>query len=145
MLLEDVARIDSKGRITIPAHIRIAMGINEGDVVRLIADPDAGLIVVAVGEVFESIEVVEFQLDSVEALSRITVAIEAHILLSLRCSAVRRDAIRCRVTIKGGSADRVVDAVKSVGGQVLGVRVDTLASLYGVRALPSAGKTPIDG
>ncbi len=44
MHFHENVKIDSKGRITIPAYIRLALGIESGDKLLLIAYPDRGSI-----------------------------------------------------------------------------------------------------
>jgi len=68
LLIEDYVKVDSKGRITLPAHMRLALGIEEGYVLRLVADLERGTILIPLYQDWRNIRVDKFTASSIDEI-----------------------------------------------------------------------------
>lgn len=94
-MYEEIVKLDSKGRVTIPASLRLLLGLEEGSRLLLIADPDNLRIeirVVPQDVTIEKIVVKENEL--AEIVSRY-----ANTMYALSCYRRSDDTFQCRVVI----------------------------------------------
>lgn len=94
-MYEEIVKVDSKGRITIPATLRLVLGIEEGSKLLLVADPDSMKIeikVVPQNVVIEKRVINENEL--VEFLSK-----HITMLYALSCHRISEHAFQCRLAI----------------------------------------------
>lgn len=94
-MYEEIVKVDSKGRITIPATLRLVLGIEEGSKLLLVADPDNMKIeikVVPQNIVFEKRVINENEL--INFLSK-----HIAMLYALSCYRISEHAFQCRIAV----------------------------------------------
>jgi len=110
-LYEEIVKVDSKGRITIPATLRLILGIEEGSKLLLIADPDSMKIeikVVPQNIVIEKRVVNENEL--IEFLSK-----HITMLYALSCHRISEHTFQCRLAISEQRTHPTINALERLG------------------------------
>ncbi len=92
---EEVVKLDSKGRVTIPASLRLLLGLEEGSRLLLIADPDNLRIEIRIIPQDVTIErIVVKENELAEIVSKY-----ANTMYSMSCYRRSDDTFQCRVVI----------------------------------------------
>lgn len=119
MRITDIVRIDSKGRVTIPAMIREALGLVEGMYLVIIGDSEAREIIlspiIGAGEGLYEI-LVEFQ-DAPGAFASITDELAKHKIdqITTRCATIRRgDIAECTLVVDLSKATLGIEELKEI-------------------------------
>ncbi len=107
MLLSEVVKLDSKGRVTIPAAMRLALGLEVGDRVLLVMDPERMSIEIRFLKDVESCSI-EIEKD------RFVELVQSFLKDIYALSCVDREGImRCRFLASAGVCAEMVQTVGS--------------------------------